>query len=174
VRTRPHAPSDAERARSVVARTNTTAPVPGRGAAALVGTGCPPSTPLVHHVWADGSAALLLRDDDPALTRADVMLELADHAPVDLREPVRALLWLTGQLTVPEPDTARSIAARVADTRPDPALLDLGHGATLVRLAPGTIVISDAEGTAALAPVALAAARPDPFACSEGQWLAHL
>lgn len=166
---RPPAPSDAERARSVVTR---------GGAAALVGTGCPPSTPLMHHVWADGSAALLLPDGDPLLERAgvgtDVMLELADHAPVDLREPVRALVWITGRLTVPDPGKARTIAARVADVRPDPALLDLGHGATLVRLTPGSIVISDAEGTAALAPVVLAAARPDPFSCFEQQWLAHL
>ena len=178
---RPPAPSDAERARSVVARANVTAVDDGRGSglgASLVGTGCPPTTPLTHHVWADGSAALLLRDDDPLVVRAaagtDVMLELADHAPVDLREPVRALVWISGRLTVPDPGKARTIAARVADVRPDPALLDLGHGATLARLAPGSIVISDAEGTAALAPVALAGARPDPFSCYEQRWLAHL
>jgi len=35
-------------------------------------------------------------------------------------------------------------------------------------------VLSDAEGTAALAPVELAAARPDPFCRYEKQWLAHL
>jgi hypothetical protein len=169
LRTRPPAPSDAERARSITAR---------GGMASLVGTGCPPTTPLAHHVWADGSAALLLADDEPLLARAatgiDVMLELADPAPVDLRERVRALLWITGRLSVPGAHSARAIAARVADVRPDPALLDLGHGATLVRLAPASVVISDAEGTAALAPIALAAARPDPFSCLEQQWLAHL
>jgi Protein of unknown function (DUF2470) len=166
---RPPAPSDPERARSITARGAT---------ASLVGTGCPPTTPQAHHVWADGSAALLLRDDDPLLARAAMgahaMLELADRAPVDLREPVRGLLWITGRLTALEPADARRIAAAVADARPDPALLDLGHGATLARLVPGSIVISDGEGTAALAPVVLAAARPDPFSCSEGQWLAHL
>jgi hypothetical protein len=144
----------------------------------LVGTGCPPSTPIAHHVWADGSAAILLSDDDPLVARAmsgtPVMLELRDHAPVDLREPVRALLWITGRLTVPAPDAARRIAANIADARPDPALLDLGHGSTLVRLAPGSVVLSDAEGTAALTPVMLAAARPDPFCRYEEQWLAHL
>ena len=175
---RPPAPSDAERARSVVARTTTAAPAPGFGTASLVGTGCPPSTPVAHHVWADGSAALLLADDDPLLPWAasgvPVMLELRDQAPVDLREPVRALLWITGLLTVPEPDAARRIAATIAEHRPDPALLDLGHGTTLVRLAPGSVVLSDAEGTAALAPVTLAAARPDPFCHYEQKWLAHL
>lgn len=167
---RPPAPTEAERARSVVARTVTVA--------SLVGTGCPPSTSVAHHVWADGSAALLLPDGDPLLARAasgtPVMLELRDHAPVDLREPVRALLWITGLLTLPDPDAARRIAATIADAHPDPALLDLGHGTTLARLAPGSVVLSDAEGTAALAPVALAAARPDPFCHYEQGWLAHL
>ncbi len=189
---RPPAPSDAERARSVVTRTNVTAPSRARdtgpgalagnaargGTASLVGTGCPPSTPVTHHVWADGSAAVLLSDDDPLLkwaaSGAPVMLELSDRAPVDLREPVRAVLWITGLLTVPEPDAGRRIAATIADVRPDPALLDLGHGTTLVRLTPGSVVLSDAEGTAALTPVTLAAARPDPFCRYEEKWLAHL
>ena len=197
---RPPAPSAAERARSVIARANTPAPDPTRGAdagapgslrrggtASVVGTGCPPSTPVTHHVWADGSAALLLADDDPLLTHeidggprlhgdsdAGAMLELRDRAPVDLREPVRALLWITGRLTVPDPGPARRIATAIADAHPDPALLDLGHGTTLVRLAPGSVVLSDAEGTAALTPLALAAARPDPFCHYEQRWLAHL
>jgi hypothetical protein len=129
-------------------------------------------------VWADGSAALLLPDDDPLLPRAasgsPVMLELRDRAPVDLREPVRALLWITGRLSVPAPYAARRVAVSIADTRPDPALLDLGHGTTMVRLTPGSVVLSDAEGSAALTPVALAAARPDPFCHFEQMWLAHL
>lgn len=169
---RPPAPTDAERARSVAAR---------GGTAALVGTGAPPSTPLVHQVRADGSAALLLADDDPvlALLRAGDgelagMLELTDRAPVELREPVRALLWITGRVRLPEPAAARRIAVQVADTHPHPDLLRLGHGATLVRLDPDFAVLSDAEGTAALAPVELAAARPDPFCRYERHWLAHL
>lgn len=86
---RPPAPADAERARSLATR---------GGTATLVGTGSPaPAAPLVHHVRADGSAVLLLADDEPLLERvrtgrAAVMLELADRAPVDLREPVRGLL----------------------------------------------------------------------------------
>ena len=96
---RPPAPTDAERARSLALR---------GGDAALVGTGSAPVTPLVHHVRADGSAVLLLDDDEPLLERVRggqtaVMLELADRAPVDLREPVRGLLWITGWLWLPEP-----------------------------------------------------------------------
>ena len=43
------------------------------------------------------------------------MLELADPAPVALRERVRGLLWVIGSLTRPEPAMARRWAARVAD-----------------------------------------------------------
>lgn len=170
---RPPVPSAAERARSVAAR---------GGTACLVGTGGPQAAPLVHHVRADGSAVLLLDDDEPVLHAiraargADfaAMLELTDRAPVDLREPVRALLWITGRLRIPPPDLARRIALQVADVRPHGDLLRLEHGATLVRLDPGSAVLSDAEGSAALSPVELAAAWPDPFCCFEGHWLAHL
>jgi hypothetical protein len=170
---RPPAPSAAERARSVAAR---------GGTASLVGTGAPQVAPLVHHVRADGSAVLLLDDGELVLDSIRsapggefaAMLEVADHAPVPLREPVRGLLWITGRLRIPEPDIARRIALQVADVRPHPDLLKLGHGATLVRLDPGSAVLSDAEGCAALTPVDLAAAWPDPFCRYEGHWLAHL
>jgi hypothetical protein len=170
---RPPAPSHAERARSAVAR---------GGTAALVGTGCPVVRPLVHHVRADGSAILVLADAEPVLERVrsaersglPVMLELADRAPVDLRKPVRGLLWITGWLTVPDPASARRLAVHVADVRPHPALLDVGSGSTLVRLVPGSVVLADAEGTAALTPIGLAAARPDPFARIETHVLGHL
>lgn len=171
---RPPAPADAERARSVAAR---------GGHAALVGTGTSgPVVPLMHHVHADGSAVLLLPDDCPLLARIAaaargeiaVMLEISDRAPVDLREPVRALLWITGWLRRLTPHAARCAALHIADTAPDPRLLDLGHGATLVKLSPSSAVLADAEGTSSLAPVDLAAARPDPFCRLEDRWLSHL
>ena len=185
---RPPAPTGAERARSMIAR---------GGTASLVGTGARATTPLVHLVRADGSAVLLLADDEPVLDRLrdpgrrdrrtgsdpaesgaavpePAMLELADHAPVELREPVRALLWITGRLRLLDPDAARRTAVLVADVLPHPDLLRLGHGATLVRLEPGSAVLSDAEGSVALGPVDLAAARCDPFCRYERPWLAHL
>ena len=170
---RPPAPTAAERARSMAVR---------GGTARLVGTGFPQAAPLVHHVRADGSAVLLFDDAEPVLEAVrtapggdyPAMLEVTDHAPVDLREPVRGLLWITGRLWIPDPETARRVAIQVADVRPDHELLRLGHGATLVRLDPGSAVISDAEGSAALAPVDLAAAEPDPFSRYEQYWLAHL
>lgn len=170
---RPPTPSDAERARSIVAR---------GGTACLAGTGAAPTQPLVHHVRADGSAVLLLPDDDPVLDRiraegvhgSSAMLELTDHAPVELRQPVRAVLWITGWLYVPDPASARRIAMSIVEDRPHPGLLDLGNGATLVRLDPGSAVLSDAEGSSALAPIDLAAAQPDPFCRFEQGWLRHL
>jgi hypothetical protein len=61
-RRRALAPPAAERARSIALR---------GGTATLVGTACPePVTPLVHHVRADGSAVLLLADDEPLLDHA--------------------------------------------------------------------------------------------------------
>jgi hypothetical protein len=156
--------------------------IDGTTTAALVGTGAPMARPLVHHVRADGSAVLLLPDDAAVLDRIrsarpsglGAMLELSDLAPVDLRVPVRGLLWITGWLQLLDPASARRLALRVADVQPHPALLQLGHGAVLVRLVPGCAVLSDAEGTAALTPVDLAHAQPDPFCRAEQQWLAHL
>ncbi len=177
---RPPAPSPAERARSLVAR---------GGAATVLGVRAPMTRPRVHHVWANGSAVLLVPDGDPLLSveggarppvepeewaGGSAMVELADPTPVPLREPVRGLLWVIGTLTRPDADMARRWAARVADVRPDPALLDVGHGLTLLLLKPGSIVVSDGDGTAALAPVELAAARADPFCRFESTWLAHL
>jgi Protein of unknown function (DUF2470) len=169
---RPPAPTDAERARGIAAR---------GGTASLVGTGASTVAPLVHQVRADGSAVLLFADDEPLLDQlrgADsaftAMLEIADPAPVDLREPVRGLLWVTGRLWLPDADSARRFALQVADENPDPELLRLGHGATLARLHPDFAVLSDAEGSAVLAPAELAAARPDPFCRVEHPVLAHL
>ncbi|MCO1657939.1 DUF2470 domain-containing protein [Pseudonocardia humida] len=169
---RPPAPADTERARSIAAR---------GGAASLVATGEATVAPLVHQVRADGSAVLLFADDEPVVERIrrgagnyTAMLELTDTAPVDLRQPVRGLLWVTGRLWLPEPETARRFALQVADANPHPDLLRLGHGATLVRLDPDFIVLSDAEGSAALAPVELAGARPDPFCRAEQGLLSHM
>jgi hypothetical protein len=169
---RPPTPTDAERARGIAAR---------GGSASLVGTGASTVAPLVHQVRADGSAVLLFADGEPLLEQIRggdggfaAMLELADRAPVDLREPVRGLLWVTGRLWLPDPDSARRFALQVADVDPDPDLLALGHGATLVRMHPDFAVLSDAEGSAVLAPAELAAARPDPFCRVEHPVLAHL
>ncbi|GGM76147.1 hypothetical protein GCM10012275_53610 [Longimycelium tulufanense] len=172
---RPAVPDPAERARSLVARGGRAALVPSGEHTARV-------VPLLHHVHPDGTAAVLLADDHPLVANAflaprselPVMLELADPAPVRLREPVRGLLWITGWLRAPNSDDQRAAALAVAAERPDPRLLDVGHGATLLGLHPVSLVLADAEGTSSLTVAEFAAARPDPFCKLEKSWLQHL
>src|SRR5262245_27521467 len=96
-------------------------------------------TPLLHHVHDDGVVSVLLPDNhELALWDGELtsMVEVVDVAPVPLRESVRGLLWITGQLSRLELPAARAVALEIASARPDPRLLDLGHGATLLRLTP--------------------------------------
>lgn len=170
----PLAPSTAQRARGIASR---------GGPAAVVGLDQPRRVvPLLHHLDPDGAATLLVPTDDP-LPRSvregprsglPAMLEVTDTAPVDLREPVRGLLWISGWLVAPGPNYARRLALAVAEQRPHPALLDLGHGSSLLRLRPGSAVLADSEGSGPLAPADLAAATPDPFCQFEDGWLRHL
>ncbi|NIH77510.1 DUF2470 domain-containing protein [Amycolatopsis viridis] len=174
---RPPAPSPAERAKTIAAR---------NGPGALLTAGDPVGSdrvvPELHHVHPSGSVSILLRDDHPLLERTRraerselaVVFELADHAPVDLREPIRGLLWITGRLRCSSPESARARALSIAGTRPDPRLLDLGHGLSLLRLTPASLVLADAEGTHSLRPHAVNSVPPDPFTAYESGWLAHL
>ncbi len=175
---RPPAPHPAERARTIAALGGraTVGPAgadPGRGDRV---------SPLLHHVHGDGSVSVLLPDDHELVGAAwqaprgelATMVELVDPAPVPLREPVRGLLWITGWLRALADDEARELALLVAESRPDPRLLDLGHGASLLRLLPASLVLADAEGSHAVALDAFAAAEPDPFAADEAGWLRHL
>jgi hypothetical protein len=138
--------------------------------------------PLLHHVHPDGTAILLLPSDHALLAAVEqgprsglpAMVELTDTAPVALREPVRGLLWISGWLVAPGPTNARGLAVDIARVRPHPGLLDLGHGASMLRLRPGSAVIADAEGTGPLTPAELRAASPDPFCLLEHAWLRHL
>src|SRR5919199_1021198 len=92
-------------------------------------------SPLLHHVHDDGVVSVLLPSDhslsrwDGALT---AMVEVVDIAPVPLRESVRGLLWITGQLSVLPLSEARGVALSIAALRPDPRLLDLGLSHTEV------------------------------------------
>ncbi|WP_199440686.1 DUF2470 domain-containing protein [Umezawaea beigongshangensis] len=179
VHRRPPAPHAAERARTIAARGGRAALLPSLGADA--GESCRVA-PLLHHVHPSGSAMLMLPDDHPLVaavwqapgSELTVVLELADQAPVQLREPVRGLLWITGWLRALDAVEAREEVLAVVDERPDPRLLDAGHGATVLRLAPASLVIADAEGTSSVVPEQFATAAPDPFCGQEDQWLRHL
>jgi Protein of unknown function (DUF2470) len=172
---RPPAPSPAERAKTIASRhcPGTLMRTAGQcGERERI-------VPELHHVHASGSVSVLLPDEHPLLARARegevaVMLELADQAPVELREPVRGLLWITGWLRPLTAMTARARALAIADDRPDPRLLDLGHGMSLLRLTPASLVLADAEGTHSLRPHMFSAATPDPFHNYETEWLRHL
>lgn len=138
--------------------------------------------PLLHHEHTDGTATILLSDEHPLIAalwhaprgELTAMLEIADPTPVRLREPVRGLLWLTGRLRALGEEEARPEVVAISEHRPDPRLLDAGHGATVLRLESVTLVVADAEGTCSVQPDEFAAARPDPFCLHEDGWLRHL
>jgi hypothetical protein len=171
---RPPVPPPAERAKTLAARP---------GIATLT---CRDSTdriaPPLHHVHPDGSVTMLLPREHPVVATTSqaprpgsgAMLEIRDYAPVPLREPVRGLLWITGWVTVLTGEQAHRSALDVAQQQPDPRLLDAGHSASVLRLTPASIVISDGEGTESLAPAEFSSAAPDPFHSNERDWLQHL
>lgn len=174
---RPPIPGPGERARTIAARSPATLLPP------LLSV--PPVaperqldkvTPTLHYVHGDASVSVLLPDDHSLVAGAPVttMIELVDLAPVPLREPVRGLLWITGQLSPLPADQARATAVEIAGTRPDPRLLDVGHGATILRLEPLSLVVADADGTHPVTPQEFAASDPDPFCHQEAGWLRHL
>ena len=135
--------------------------------------------PHLHHVHADGAVTVLLPDGHPMLEQAraarlPAMVEIADRAAVELREPVRALLWVTGLLDTLDADEAREQALLVADDRADSRLLDVGHGFSVLRLTPASLVLADSEGTSSISPDEFVTAAPDPFCEYEDNWLRHL
>jgi hypothetical protein len=168
-------PGPGERARTIAARGPATLvpPLP-TVAPVAVERQSDRVAPLLHHVHPDGSVTVLMPDDAADAQPATAMIELVDLAPVPLREPVRGLLWITGRLAPVDLDAARALAVEFAEVRPDPRLLDLGHGATLLRLAPLSMVIADADGTHPVTPAEFAAAEEDPFCAQEAGWLRHL
>lgn len=178
---RPPVPSAAERARTVAAHGGQPALLPVSGRLSELAE---PAriVPELHHVFANGTATLLFRDEHPLAIAGQTArsgeltaaLELTDAAPVPLREPVRGLLWITGWLRTLGADAARADAVDVAEERPDPRLLDVGHGSCLLRLTPLSLVIADAEGSCAVAPGEFRAADPDPFCRLESGWLRHV
>lgn len=172
---RPAIPSPAERAKTIATRGGRAALMPSEDESARI-------APLMHHVHPDGTATILLADEHPLVAATwqaprgelGAMLEVADPAPVRLREPVRALLWLTGWLRALDGDDARAEVLAVAEQRPDTRLLDAGHGATVLRLESASVVLADAEGSASVRLAEFADAHPDPFCLLEEGWLRHL
>ena len=117
------------------------------------------------------------------------VLELADYAPLPLREPVRSLVWIRGRLhQVPLP-TVHRLLDQIAAEHPNPALLQVqtpesgpvAAGDTrylLARLQIESVVAAykkdGATGAEAVDVRTLLAARPDPFCAFESCWIRHL
>lgn len=102
------------------------------------------------------------------------MVEITDCAPIDLRERVRALVWLNGTVHAVPREFERDLAAEIAVEHPDGGLLDIGHGRSMMRLQVDNAVVAGSSGASHVSATHLAAAVPDPFWEYEAAWLAHL
>ncbi|KZF04021.1 MAG: DUF2470 domain-containing protein [Rhodococcus sp. (in: high G+C Gram-positive bacteria)] len=166
-------PSTAERVRSACARAED---------AALAIEGSEPVLTTLHHLRSNGEIVLAVPTESAAgviawrPTRSGVpaVLELTDHAPLPLREPVRSLVWLRGELRPVPASLMRPVAAAVAAEHPHGALLDVGHSTVLLRLILSSAVVADSTGAEPVAVDDLLAAAPDPFWEMETSWLQHL
>jgi hypothetical protein len=181
------APTTAERIRSTC--------VQAGGALLAVEQAEPLTTPL-HHLLADGSFAVGVPTGGPVAAQltnagaggAQAVLELADYAPLPLREPVRSLVWIQGRLHAVSPPSVREMLDLIAAENPHPALLQVqtpgsrpvapeGEDDTrylLASLEIESVVVTDATGAEAVDAAALLAARPDPFCTFESCWIRHL
>ncbi|MFC0316181.1 DUF2470 domain-containing protein [Gordonia phosphorivorans] len=168
------APCDAERIQSACRRAHE---------GTLSVDGCAPMAVAMVHLF-EAEAFLLVPsnsvDSDLPATSGfggagvPAMLELADCAPISLRERVRSLVWLSGTVHGVPTQLERELAIEIAGDHPDARLLDVGHTHSLLRLAVDNAVIATATGAAAVEAVALSTAQPDLFWEYESQWLAHL
>lgn len=166
-------PSTAERVRSACARAES---------AALAIEGSDPVITSMHHLRSNGEVVLAVPNDSVSTaiawqsSRAGVpaVLELTDHAPLSLREPVRSLVWLRGELRPVPESLMRSMAGAVAAEHPHPALLDVGHTTSLLRLILTSSVVADSTGAEPVSVETLLEAQPDPFWEMETSWLQHL
>ncbi len=165
------APTTAERVRSACAHAD-------QAMLALPGTDTV-RTP-VHHLRSCGDAVITVALDSPAARAAaepngsPAVLELTDHAPLALREPVRSLVWLRGRVHAVPDYAQRALATEVAKENPHPNLLDVGHTTTVLRLVLDSAVVADSSGAAAACLDELRDARPDPFWELESAWLQHM
>jgi hypothetical protein len=182
------APTTAERIRSTCVRA---------GGALLAVDGAEPLTTPLHHLLDDGSFAVTVPVGGAAGAHlvdreaggAQAVLELADYAPLPLREPVRSLVWIRGRLhPVPLP-TVHGVLDMIATEHPNPALLQVqtpesgpvAHHDTrylLARLEIESVVAAckkdGVPGAEAVDAGTLLAARPDPFCAFESCWIRHL
>jgi hypothetical protein len=165
-------PTPAERARTVAAR-------PG---AAVCAAGIDGSRVLAHATTASGKVLLVVPTDGEMCAAVSgvrdgdlaALVLITDHAPVPLRDPVRAQVWLSGWLTPVRPADERAATLAFADVAPVGELLDVGRGNTLLRLDLAEVVLGEGGAVVEVAPDAYLAAEPDPLADIEATALQHL
>lgn len=171
--TTPTGPSTAERVRSSCARTHD---------AVLAIEGSSPTATTVHHMLSTGDVVVTVPTESAAATMAwlaadgglPAVLELTDTSPLQLREPVRSLVWLRGNLDALCDAHTRELADEVASEFPHPQLLDVGHTTVLLRLQLASAVVADSAGAEPVRPDQLLCATADPFWEMEDIWLRHL
>lgn len=167
------APSTAERIRSACART---------ADSMLAIPGCDPIATTVHHLRPRGDAIVAVDTDSIANALAwqsgtgglPGVLELTDRTPLQLREPVRSLVWLRGTVRPLAPHIEGDVLDDVASEHPHPGLLDAGHTTSLLWLELDSAVVADATGADSVDVLDLRGAAPDPFWEMETDWLQHL
>ncbi|MFC6011728.1 DUF2470 domain-containing protein [Nocardia lasii] len=165
------APTTAERVRSACAHAET---------AVIALPGIDPVPTSLHHLRRCGDAVIAVPESSLAAQLAatanetSAVLELTDHAPLPLREPVRALVWLRGWVRQVPIQAQRALAVEIAKEYPHPGLLDVGHGVTLMRIVVNSAVLADTSGAESVDHADLRAATADPFCEMEGAWLQHM
>ncbi|MDP5183281.1 DUF2470 domain-containing protein [Blastococcus sp. BMG 814] len=165
-------PEPAERARTVATRAAATVCAPGVEGGRL----------LAHTVTRAGQVLLVVPADGDIASAVDkapdqdlsALLMVSDHAPVPLRRPVRAQLWLSGWATPVRPEDQRAALLAFAETRPTEVLLDVGRTARLLRLDLAEVVLGEGGKGVDVSPQEFAAARPDLLAAVEADHLRHL
>ncbi len=165
-------PTPAERARSMACASSAT----------LCAAGVGDSPVLAHATTADGEVLLVVPSDGELLTGVSwstngdlpALLTLTDRAPVPLREPVRAQLWMSGWLAPVRPAHRVAALLAFADASAAEVLLDVGRGASLLRLELADLVLTESGPSVEITPEQYAAASPDPLVAVEAQTLQHL
>ncbi|SOD97532.1 DUF2470 domain-containing protein [Blastococcus haudaquaticus] len=165
-------PGPAERARTVAGRHGATVCAAGVESSRVLAHAVTDADQVLVALPAGGDLVGAVRAAPGADLSALVMV--SDHAPVPLRRPLRAQLWLSGWLTpVPDRDQRAAVLA-FAEARPAEVLLDVGRSITLLRLDLAEVVLGEGGPAVDVSPLEFLAARPDPLAALEADHLAHL
>jgi hypothetical protein len=165
-------PGPAERARTVAARRGATVCAVGLESSRVLAHAITGTDQLLVAVPADGDVARSVASAPQSDLSA--LLMVSDHAPVPLRRPIRAQLWLSGWLTAVPARDERAAVLAFAEVRPDEVLLDVGRTVTLLRLDLAEVVLGEAGAAIEVSPLEFLSAAPDPLVAVEADHLGHL